>query len=305
MSTADSSARSRLKVLGVGEVLWDVFPDERRIGGAPFNFAYFCSRLGADASVVSRVGDDPSGQALLKAIGDMGVDVSLIQIDPDKPTGEIRVEVGEGGVPKFECQDDAAWDYIEVTPEALAAAAHADIIGFGTLAQRKHVSWRTIHNLLAAAKPDCLRVCDVNLRQQYYSPEFLTESFIQSDVVKLNEIELGLVKEILRIGPSDDEAAQHLVEHFDLVALVLTLGPHGARAWSEDEYAEVPGLLVRVRDTVGSGDAFIATFAMELARGRSLSTALYWANVAGAYVATQPGATPPFDWAMLRSFPHR
>jgi fructokinase len=305
MRDFDKVDGKRPKVLGFGEVLWDVFPDNRRVGGAPFNFAYFCAKLGADAAIISRVGNDEAGRELIRAIQEMYVDASLVQVDPEKPTGMVRVEVGPNGIPKFECQADAAWDYIEATPEAEEAAKDADIIGFGTLAQRKEVSWKTIHRLLALAKSDCLRVCDVNLREQYYSPEFLTESFIQSDVIKLNEFELGLVKEILRLGPSDEEAAAHLVKHFDLRALVLTLGAFGARTWSPTEYAEVPGLVVRVRDTVGSGDAFIATFAMELCRGASLSTALYWANVAGAYVATQPGATPPFDWDILHSFPNR
>jgi fructokinase len=295
----------KLRVLGLGEVLWDVFPDERRVGGAPLNFAYFCGCLGAHAAVVSRVGNDADGRELVEAIARMGIDVSLIQIDPSRPTGHVRVNVGLDGVPTFECEAESAWDYIEATPEALEAARQADIIGFGTLAQRQEVSWKTIHTLLAAVKPQCLRVCDVNLRQQYYSPEFLTESFIQSDVVKLNEVELGMVKEILALAPRDEEAARQLVQKFDLTALVLTLGNKGARAWSAREYAEVPGLLVRVRDTVGSGDAFIATFAMELARGGSLSSALYWGNVAGAYVATRPGATPEFNWTLLRSLPQR
>ncbi len=292
----------KLRVLGIGEVLWDVFPDGRRVGGAPLNFAYFCRCLGADAAVVSRVGKDEEGRALVDAIAQLGVDTSLIQEDPDKPTGLVRVRVGPEGVPEFECQADAAWDYIEHRPETCKAARQADIMNFGTLAQRKEVSWRTIHQLLALAKHECLRVCDVNLRQQYASPEFLTESFIQSDVVKVNETELSLVQEILGLPGDVEAAARELVEEFDLVALVLTLGKNGARAWSETQRAEVPGLLVRVKDTVGSGDAFIATFSMELARGASLQTALYWGNVAGAYVATQPGATPEFSWDILRSF---
>ncbi len=292
------------RVVGIGEVLWDVFPDNRRVGGAPLNFAYFCRCLGAHSAVISRVGNDQDGRELIEAIARLGVDTSLVQVDPEKPTGMVRVHVGSDGVPHFECQPDAAWDYIEATPEAIEAAKAADIIGFGTLAQRKDTSWKTIHQLLALAKQDCVRVCDVNLREQYYSPEFLTESFIQSDIVKLNEIELAIVKDVLKIGPSDEEAARQLVENFDLVALVLTLGAHGAKAWSENDYAEVPGLVVRVRDTVGSGDAFIATFAMEIAKGSSLANALYWANIAGAYVATQHGATPEFSWQLLQSF-HR
>jgi fructokinase len=292
-------------VIGIGEVLWDLFPDNRRVGGAPLNFAYFCGRLGARSAVISRVGKDEEGRALIEAIAQLGVETSLIQVDQEKPTGMVRVTVGPNGIPEFECPEDTAWDYIEATAEAMEAAKTADILGFGTLAQRKDPSWKTIHRLLAQAKPECLRVCDVNLRQQYYSPEFLTESFIQSDIVKLNEVELGIVKNVLKIGPSDDQAARHLVKTFDLTALVLTLGPHGAKAWSENDYAEQAGLVVRVRDTVGSGDAFVATFAMEIARGSSLANALYWANTAGAYLATQVGATPEFSWELLRSFSRR
>lgn len=298
-------SKEKLRVLGIGEVLWDVFPDGKRVGGAPLNFAYFCRCLGAEAAIVSRVGKDEEGRALVEAITQLGVDTSLVQEDCEKPTGLVRVSVGPEGVPEFECQTEAAWDYIEARPETCEAARQADIIGFGTLAQRKEVSWRTIHQLLALAKGECLRVCDINLRHQYASPEFLTESFIQSDVVKVNEAELALVQEILGLPADVEKAARHLVEEFDLVALVLTLGKEGARAWSETCRAEAPGLIVRVKDTVGSGDAFIATFSMELARGASLQTALYWGNVAGAYVATQHGATPEFSWEILRSFTNR
>lgn len=291
-----------LQALGIGEVLWDVFPEGARLGGAPFNFAYFCGRLGAAARIVSRVGADEQGRALLDEARRMGVDTSLIQIDNAQPTGIVRVSIGSDGVPAYECPAQTAWDFIETTESALEAARQADIIGFGTLAQRHNVSWRTIHRLLAEAKAECLRVCDVNLRHQYYSPEFLTESFLQAEIVKLNEDEFALVKQLLGTSPQDDEAAQWLVEEFDLRALVLTLGPHGARAWSTTTQAQVGGLVVRVRDTVGSGDAFAATFAMEMARGSSLETALFWANVAGAYVATQHGATPEFSWEILRGF---
>jgi fructokinase len=294
-----------VEVIGLGEVLWDVFPEGRRVGGAPYHFAYFCARLGAHSRIVSRVGNDQEGRELLEAISSQGVDPSLVQIDQERPTGMVKVSVGPDGVPVFECQEDAAWDYIELTDKAIAAVSTADIVSFGTLAQRKPTSWKTIHALLAKAPSSCIRVCDVNLRRQYYSPEFITESFLQADVVKINEQELEMIREILNLSPDDDEAARFLVDEFDLQALVLTLGPKGAKTWSQDSCAEVPGLVVRVHDTVGSGDAFAATFAMELVRGSSLSTALYWANVAGAYVATQPGATPDFSWEILRTFgPH-
>ncbi|GIX45486.1 MAG: 2-dehydro-3-deoxygluconokinase [Candidatus Sumerlaea sp.] len=293
-----------LKVLGIGEVLWDVFGAEKRLGGAPFNFTYHCHALGAQAAIVSRVGDDADGAELIEAVAALGVNTHLIQKDPDHHTGRVEVTVGPDGIPSYRCIENVAWDYIEVTPEAEAAAAEADIVGFGTLAQRNEVSWRTIHTLLAKTKHGTLRVCDVNLRHQYYSPEFLTESLIQSEIVKVNEDEFARLQAIFELPCDEDAAAHKIVEEFDLTALVLTLGSKGARAWSETERAEVPGLLIRVRDTVGSGDAFIATFAMEVARGSSLATALYWANVAGAYVATQHGATPPMSWDILRNFVH-
>jgi fructokinase len=293
------------KVLAIGEVLWDVFGDERHLGGAPFNFTYHCHALGASSSIISRVGDDDPGREILGCARELGIDTSLIQVDPQHPTGVVEVKLDPAGVPAFDIRPDAAWDYIDLPAEAQAAAREADIICFGTLAQRKPRSWESIHGALGVAKHGCMRVCDVNLRQQFYSAEVLCESMVLSDLVKINAEELERLRGLLHLPAGEEPAVMALIEEFDLLAVVLTLGSGGAKAWSPTDVAEVHGLVVTVHDTVGSGDAFAAVFAMEMADGAPLKHALWFANVAGAYVATCHGATPEINKDILQAFARR
>lgn len=291
-----------LKVVAIGEVLWDVIGEERHLGGAPFNFCYQSRAFGADAGMITRVGSDDLGEEILQRIADAGMPRALVQLDPEHPTGVVEVTVDKKGVPSYDIREDVAWDFIELPSHAREAIEAADIACFGTLAQRNAISRQSIQEALAAAKPNCLRVYDINLRQAYYSDEVIRESFALTDLLKMNEDELHVLQHMFGLPHDENESVAQLVARFDIATVVVTRGERGATAWSAGEMVTVPGVKVKVKDTVGSGDAFTAVFATQLAAGAALRDALEMANLAGAYVASQNGATPKIDAQILTQF---
>lgn len=286
---------SGLKIAAIGEVLWDVYGQERYLGGAPFNFIYHCHALGADARIITRVGKDELGREIFWRAGNLGIPAELIQTDPVHPTGTVQVTLDSKGSPAFDICGNAAWDFIELPLETRAAIDRADVLCFGTLAQRSPVSRKSIMDAIAGANPAALCVMDLNLRQSFYSEEVIRASLAHTDVLKLNDDEFVVLQKMLGLSGDIEAAVQELITGHLVAHVVVTRGAQGARAWSLSECADVPGLTVPVKDTVGSGDAFTAVFAMQLAAGASLKEALEAANAAGAYVATQPGATPPMN----------
>jgi fructokinase len=291
-----------LHVLSLGEVLWDIFGETRHLGGAPFNFAYHCAALRTHCEVATRVGHDQAGQDIVERACEIGVSPRLIQVDPDHPTGTVTVTLDAAGVPSYVIHESVAWDFLEVTYHATQAAESANIICFGTLAQRHEVSRAAIRAILSRAPAKALRVLDINLRQHYYSEALIRESLIRADLLKLNDEEFAVLTSMFGLPPDDDAATRQLMTDYSLRTIVVTRGGAGAVAWSGDERAELPGISVGVADTVGSGDAFTAVFATQLAAGAPLAVALRYANAAGAYVATQAGATPEISAAIIEDF---
>jgi len=290
-----------LEVVAIGEVLWDFIGSEKHLGGAPFNFAVHCHYLGSRSSIVSRVGRDELGDEILARARDLGVDASLIQRDDEHPTGQVRVTLHAGGQPTFDIRADAAYDYLAADPETLSRVRCADVVYFGALSQRHPAARRSIASLLANAT-QALVVCDLNLRPPYYSAERVRESLSQCDLLKLNQEELRVLQAMMGQDDLDqDELLLHLLGTYGLDLICVTLGARGCILRTRGERVASPGYACQVVDTVGSGDGFAAALVVRYAEGRPLSEAADFANLVGAYVATQPGATPPLTPGALES----
>ncbi len=291
-----------LDVVAVGEVLWDVIGTERHLGGAPFNFAAHCRQLGARSAIVSRVGRDELGDEILARAGELGVDAGLIQRDAEHPTGQVRVTLDAGGQPTFDICTGVAYDYLAAPPEAVARVAEADAVCFGTLAQRHPAARRSIAELLDAARR-ALLVCDLNLRPPHYTPEVVRDALSRCHLLKLNDDELRVVRAMLACEALDEDAfLLHLLEAYDLELICVTLGARGCVLRTLRERIVSPGYVCEIVDTVGSGDAFAAALVVRYREGRPLAEVADFANLVGAYVATQRGATPAITPDVLQFF---
>ena len=289
------------EVVGLGELIWDVFPEGRRLGGAPSNFAYVSRLLGARAAVASRVGRDPLGVEAVERLGRAGLSVRFVQFDDVHPTGTVKVSVGEGGEPHFQVNENSAWDYLEWTSDWEALADRTGVVCFGTLGQRHPAARATITRFLEATRPGALRLFDVNLRHSFFTPEMLARSLSLATVVKLNAEELSAAAAMLGLDAAGGEraAARALLERFRLELVAVTRGAGGSLLVSRDGADEHPGFHAPVVDTVGCGDAFAAALARALRRGAPLALTNEVANRVGAWLATQSGATPRADPATV------
>lgn len=279
-----------LQILGVGEVLWDILPNRRLLGGAPANFSFRAHNFGANARPVSCVGDDTLGREILERLRGLGLPIDCIAVDAARPTGTVSVELA-GGHPRYVIHENVAWDYLLLTPAACAAAAPADAVCFGTLAQRCPTSRDAIRTLLAATRADALRVLDLNLRQNFYTRELIEHSLRLANVVKLNDEELPIVAAMFELGADVRGQLVALARRFELAAIAFTRGAHGSLLLAGDRWSEHPGLPVQVVDTVGAGDAFTAAFVVGLCLQRPLDDINRIANEVAAHVCTQAGGT--------------
>jgi fructokinase len=285
------------KVVGLGEVLWDILPERTCLGGAPSNFAYVTTLMGDQGIVASRVGEDSLGLEALRRMEELGLDTKHVQTDPERPTGTVKIELDDKGQARFEIATPVAWDFLEWTQDWQSLAESADAICFGSLAQRSEESCATIQHFLKATAPGVVKVFDVNLRQTYYSHEILSESMKLADIVKLNDEEMAKVINLRGFPHSSsnqDElsSAQWLLEAFELKLVCVTRGGRGSLLVRSGESSEHPGFRVRVADTVGSGDAFTAGLVHEYLHGASLKLMNEVANLVGAWVASEVGAMP-------------
>ncbi|MGC1414781.1 MAG: carbohydrate kinase [Candidatus Acidiferrum sp.] len=290
----------KFTTVGLGELLWDIFPDGRQLGGAPANFAYMTSLLGDEGIVASRVGQDELGDEAKRHLERLGLSTSYVQVDPEYLTGTVQVKVDAGGQPTFQIAEPAAWDSFEWTPAWQSLAQKADAVCFGSLAQRATQSRQTIHSFLKRIPAETTRVFDVNLRQSYYSAQILADSAKQADIIKLNHDELPTVVQLLGFSFHDEEsAARWLRQTFHSKLVCITRGARGSLLVSEYATHEHPGIPVQVADTVGSGDAFTAALVYHYLRRDSLAAMNEAANRMGSWVAGQTGATPARDESRL------
>jgi fructokinase len=282
------------KIVGLGEVLWDVLPTGKELGGAPANFAYVSKQLGNHGIVASRVGNDKNGREILQGVESKGVDVSHIQTDPEYQTGTVKVSL-ENGQPSYEITKTVAWDFLELNEDWNDLAKTCDAVCFGTLAQRNAVSRHTIQEFMKLVKTDCLRIFDVNLRQNYFSPDVIKDSLNLANVVKLNHEELPKLSEMFAINSLNEmEQAKRLCGKFKIKFMCLTRGGNGSLLLTEDETSEHCGIKVEIADTIGAGDSFTAAMSHGILRGWNLDEINVFANKVGAFVASQTGAMPDF-----------
>jgi fructokinase len=294
------SAAERPVLIGVGEVLWDVYPDAAHFGGAPANFACHSASLGADASMVSAVGIDDLGDRALDSLRERGVRCETVARDPAHRTGQVMVTLDATGQASYEFAADVAWDHLAWSHQLASRANRSDAVCFGTLAQRSRISRATIRRFVSASPPDALRVFDVNLRQRFYDADVITDSLEIANVLKLNEDELPVVAKACGIDVTGArDALRQLIDRYELRIAALTRGANGALIVSRADESESPAEATRVVDTVGAGDAFTAALVVDLIRGLPLAEMNRHANAVAAFVCSQPGATTPLPRGLV------
>ncbi|MBD5234526.1 MAG: carbohydrate kinase [Bacteroidales bacterium] len=280
-------------VVGIGEALWDILPDGKKIGGAPANFAYHVSQFGLPGIAVSAVGHDKLGKELTDTFAERGLQTSISAVD--YPTGTVIVEVDNMGVPAYDIKQNVAWDNIPFTTELESLAKRTRAVCFGSLAQRNIVSRETIHKFLDAMpdNEDTLRIFDINLRQGFYTPELIDESMKKCNVLKINDEELVLVSRLFGYPDIDlQDKCRILLGKYNLKMLILTCGVNGSYVFTPGCVSFVETPKVEVADTVGAGDSFTAAFTAGILQGLPVDEAHKQAVAVSAFVCTQHGAMP-------------
>jgi fructokinase len=280
-------------LVGLGEILWDMLPEGKQLGGAPANFAYHAQALGGKGYVVSCVGNDEPGGEILSVVEGIGLDKQYIAVDENHPTGTVTIELDDEGKPNYVIHENVAWDFIPSSEALLELAAKIDCVCFGSLCQRSEVSRETVRSFLGATREKCLRIFDINLRQKFYSKEIVESMLELSNVLKLNDEELPVVTEMLGIEGDQTKALSRLASSYGLRLIALTKGAAGSRLYTSEKDSVCDALLPAViADTVGAGDSFTAAIAMGLLRGDGLEEINNFANRLASFVCTQNGATP-------------
>lgn len=280
-------------IVGMGEVLWDMLPEGKKIGGAPANFAYHVSQYGFDGYVVSAVGDDKLGNEILESFNNRHLNY-LIQRVP-YPTGTVQIELDEAGIPCYEIKENVAWDNIPFTVDLEKLAKKTRAVCFGSLAQRNTVSRETINRFLDVMSDAAgqYRVFDVNLRQGFYDKEILCNSMKRCNILKINDEELIAVSRMFEYPGIDlEDKCRALLSEYGLEILILTCGVNGSYVFTRENVSFVNTPKIEVADTVGAGDSFTATFISAILKGKSIREAHELAVEVSAYVCTQNGAMP-------------
>ncbi len=282
-------------IISIGEVLWDLFSDGERFGGAPANFACHAAILSADVTMVSAVGNDRRGREAIAILREFGIDTSLIQVDQDAPTGTVGVETDAKGKPKFVIHEGSAWDRLAWAPSLTSKIAEADAVYFGTLVQRGDCSRDTIRRVLDTAKSaHVLRILDINLRAPFFDDQLIRESIERADILKLSDDEFEAVVRACGVSPAANPGVvlRSVLKRFKLDSVIMTRGAEGALFVSSEGIVEQPGVPAEVVDTVGAGDSFVASFVLGLLRGETAKANLKKACETASVVCTQAGAVP-------------
>jgi len=279
-------------VAGIGELLWDVLPAGRELGGAPGNFVWHVHALGMNGVVISRVGDDDDGREIERRLDRLGLRRDLVDVDPSHTTGWSTVSLDSSGAPSFHVHENVAWDFIRFTPAGARAAEEIDAVNFGTLGQRGPVSRSTIRSFLAHTRPDAIRLFDLNLRPPHYGREVIETSLSSATAVKLNGEELSIVAQMFGFSPSDTECLGQLADAFGLRLVALTRGDKGSILYADGRVSIHPGFKTAIVDTVGAGDAFAAALVVGMLRGSDIDRINDHANRVASYVCSKRGATP-------------
>lgn len=280
-------------IVGMGEALWDILPEGKKLGGAPANFAYHVSQFGLPSCVVSAVGSDPYGNEILDNFAAKGLDSRIERVP--YPTGTVQVQLDEAGVPRYDIKENVAWDNIPFTPELEALAHNTRAVCFGSLAQRNVVSRETISRFLDSmpSGPDVLKVFDVNLRQSFYNKDILCNSMERCNILKINDEELISVSRMFGYPGIDlHDKCWILLGKYNLKMLILTCGVNGSYVFTPGNISFMTTPSVEVADTVGAGDSFTAAFISCILKGYKVEEAHRRAVATSAFVCTQQGAMP-------------
>ncbi len=288
-------------VVGLGEILWDVFPQRKVLGGAPANFAYHVSQFGYNGYAVSAIGNDLLGKEILDSLSSKKLNY-LIETT-DFPTGTVEVMLNKAGVPQYEIYENVAWDNIPFTARTENLAKTTQTVSFGSLAQRNKVSRDTIKKFIQAMPEDSLKIFDINLRQHFYTKEIIHDSLQLSNVLKINDEEVLMVAELYNMkDDNEQDICIKLLKDYNLNVVILTKGEEGSYVFTTKETSYQPTPKIHVADTVGAGDSFTAAFVASYLHGDRITDAHKLAVEVSAYVCTQHGAMPILPDAYLELF---
>jgi fructokinase len=289
-----------LEIAGIGEVLWDVFPDGEQFGGAPANFACHCRALGAQSYVISCVGDDARGERAVEFLQNHGVDTSALAVSDCYETGTVVVTLDSAGQPSYAIKEGVAWDHLPYSDNLDSIERELDAVCFGTLGQRHATSRETIQKFLSVTPSRCLRIYDVNLRQSYWTEDVIRGSLTLANVLKLNDEELQVIAPMHDLEGSDETIIRSLLELYGLKLVALTRGSRGSLIITPDAVSEVAGVEVSIADTVGAGDAFTAAMVTGYLNSWSLEKTNLFANRVAAFVCSKIGAVPELPETVRR-----
>ena len=279
------------RVIGIGEALWDVLPEGKTLGGAPANFAFHAKQMGLDSIAISALGNDDLGDETIAAFDEKELTYLMPRVD--YPTGTVQVKLDENGVPAYDIKTNVAWDNIPLTDEMREIARDARAVCWGSLAQRNDVSRNTIHDFVKLTPDNCLRIFDINLRQNFFTKEIIQESLQLCNVLKINDEELVAIGRMFGYPGLDIENRCWLIlGKYNLDMLVLTCGVNGSYVFTPGAMSFQQTPKVNVADTVGAGDSFTGTFCASILDGMSVDEAHRRAVKVSAYVCTQKGAMP-------------
>ena len=287
-------------IVGMGEALWDVLPEGKKIGGAPANFAYHISQFGLNSRVVSAVGDDKLGNEILENFAGKGLKCQIEKVA--YPTGTVQVSLDNAGVPHYDIKEGVAWDNISFTPALEELAKQTRAVCFGSLAQRSVVSRETINRFLDTMPngEERYKIFDINLRQNFYNKEIICQSMRKCNILKINDEELDTISRIFEWPGIDlEDKCWILLAKYNLKMLILTCGVNGSYVFTPGDISFVDTPKVKVVDTVGAGDSFTATFVASIIKGKSVADAHRLAVKVSAYVCTRNGAMPELPKDLL------
>jgi fructokinase len=270
-----------------GEVLWDVYPDGKKLGGAPFNVAAHATQLGLKAHMISRVGKDALGEEIIQAIKAHSISPGYTVMDENFETGVVNVLLDQQGKPTYDIKQPAAWDFIVANRDNITLVQEAEAFVFGSLACRSTISRNSLFEL---AKLSRRNICDLNIRLNYYNEDLITALLQISNILKINDEEAHLLQSLYSIPEA--KFYETLSEKFGLDLIIQTLGAQGAEVYQDGKVVRSPGVRIDVVDTVGSGDSFLAAFIRQLLAGENLESCLRFATATGALIATKRGAIP-------------
>ena len=292
--------KSSLSAVCYGEVLWDIFPTHKKIGGAPLNVALRMNSMGVKTNMISRVGADENGDGIVSYLNDHEISIDLIQTTNEYKTGAVQVMINEKGNASYDIQYPAAWDKIEQTDRMDKLTTEADVFVFGSLASRDEVSRETLFSLLDKAQ---YKVLDANLRAPYYTKEIIYSLMLKADFIKLNDEELREISNQMD-SPynSFEQNMKFIAEKTNTKQLCVTKGEYGAVLYYDGKFYYNSGYFVKVVDTVGAGDSFLASLLLRLLRGKSPQKSLNYACAVGALVASQEGANPKISGKEIKEF---